>query len=105
MPSPPPVRVYPSPDRLNCDESLNEDIRWAATTGRPSIIPVAYTEQCNLLHSFRQATMQDGMLVAETILYSDLHQKLSRQSYLGDSGEGDEFVSWRQKWEYLWGKL
>ncbi|KAK7750724.1 hypothetical protein SLS62_007275 [Diatrype stigma] len=46
--------------------------------------------------------MQDGMLVAETVLYSDLHQKLSRHSYLGDSGEGDEFVSWRQKWEYLW---
>lgn len=49
--------------------------------------------------------MQDGMLVAETVLYSNLHQKLSQHSYLGDGGVCDEFMPWRQKWEYLWGKL
>lgn len=48
--------------------------------------------------------MQDGMLIAETALYSELHQKLNRHAYPGDGGECDDFTSWRQKWDYLWGE-
>ncbi|RYP93333.1 hypothetical protein DL770_000522 [Monosporascus sp. CRB-9-2] len=48
------------------------------------------------------ATMQDAVLVAEVVLYSNLHQKLSSHSYLGDGGDCDDFMSWRQKWNYLW---
>ncbi|KAI0173048.1 hypothetical protein GGR52DRAFT_369858 [Hypoxylon sp. FL1284] len=78
-------------------------LHWAATTGRPSIIPTAYIDQCNILLSFYQATMQDGMLVAEILLYSTLHQKLAHQSYLGDGGECQEFLSWKEKWKHLIG--
>ncbi|KAI0836525.1 hypothetical protein F5Y06DRAFT_273686 [Hypoxylon sp. FL0890] len=78
-------------------------LHWAATTGRPSIIPTPYIEQCNILLSFYQATMQDGMLVAEIFLYSALHQKLSHQSYLGDGRECKEFLSWKEKWNHLLG--
>ncbi|KAI0376059.1 hypothetical protein F5Y04DRAFT_225637 [Hypomontagnella monticulosa] len=78
-------------------------LHWAATTGRPSIIPIPYINQCNILLSFYQATMQDGMLVAEILLYSSLHQKLANQSYLGDGSECKEFISWKDKWNHLLG--
>ncbi|KAI1089010.1 hypothetical protein F5B19DRAFT_399695 [Rostrohypoxylon terebratum] len=78
-------------------------LHWAATTGRPSIIPIPYIDQCNILLSFYQATMQDGMLVAEIFLYSTLHQKLAHQSYLGDGGECKEFLAWKEKWNHLLG--
>lgn len=80
-------------------------LRWAAITGRPSVIPIAYIDQCNILLSFYQATMQEGMLVAEILLYSALHQKLARQSCLGDGGECEEFLSWKEKWNHLIGEL
>ncbi|KAI1760021.1 hypothetical protein GGR53DRAFT_526626 [Hypoxylon sp. FL1150] len=78
-------------------------LHWAATTGKPSIIPPAYIDQCNVLLSFYEATMQDGMLVAEIMLYSALHQKLARLSYLGDGRECAEFLSWKEKWNHLIG--
>ncbi|KAI1468983.1 uncharacterized protein F4812DRAFT_450795 [Daldinia caldariorum] len=78
-------------------------LHWAATTGRPSIIPAPYINQCNILLNFYQATMQDGMLVAEILLYSTLHQKLTHQSYLGDGGECKEFLAWKEKWSHLLG--
>ncbi|OTB10615.1 hypothetical protein K445DRAFT_322847 [Daldinia sp. EC12] len=78
-------------------------LHWAATTGRPSIIPAPYVNQCNILLNFYQATMQDGMLVAEILLYSTLHQKLTHQSYLGDGGECKEFLAWKEKWSHLLG--
>ncbi|KAI0888515.1 uncharacterized protein GGS22DRAFT_156079 [Annulohypoxylon maeteangense] len=78
-------------------------LHWAATTGRSSIIPMPYIDQCNILLSFYEATMQDGMLVAEIFLYSTLHQKLAHQSYLGDGGECKEFLAWKEKWNHLLG--
>ncbi|XXG95340.1 hypothetical protein Hte_001601 [Hypoxylon texense] len=47
--------------------------------------------------------MQDGMLVAEILLYSALHQKLAHQSYLGDGSECEEFLLWKEKWNHLIG--
>ncbi|KAI0969499.1 hypothetical protein F4678DRAFT_473722 [Xylaria arbuscula] len=77
-------------------------LHWAATTGRPSIIPKgSHINQCNVLLSFYRATMQDGMLVAEIMLYSILHQKLLQESYPSDGRECEEFRSWKQKWNHL----
>ncbi|KAI0007557.1 hypothetical protein F4779DRAFT_591311 [Xylariaceae sp. FL0662B] len=76
-------------------------LHWAATTGRPSIIPTAYVNQCNVLLSFYQATMQDGMLVAEILLYSTLHRKLDHHTYISDGDECEEFLDWKQKWNHL----
>jgi hypothetical protein len=76
-------------------------ISWSATTGRPSVLHIPYINQCNILLSFYQASMQDGMLVAEILLYSVLHQKLSRRSYLDIHGECEEFKAWKQKWNHL----
>ncbi|GAW17568.1 hypothetical protein ANO14919_070260 [Xylariales sp. No.14919] len=77
-------------------------LQWAATTGRPSIIPKgSHINQCNVLLSFYRATMQDGMLVAEIMLYSILHQKLLQESYPSDGRECDEFRTWKQRWNHL----
>ncbi|KAI8628504.1 hypothetical protein F5Y19DRAFT_142475 [Xylariaceae sp. FL1651] len=76
-------------------------LHWAATTGRPSIITKGYINQCNILLSFYQATMQDGMLVAEIMLYSILHQKILQQSYPSNGGECEEFLAWKQRWKHL----
>ncbi|KAI0535030.1 hypothetical protein GGR58DRAFT_515663 [Xylaria digitata] len=77
-------------------------LQWAATTGRPSIIPKgSHINQCNVLLSFYQATMQDGMLVAEIMLYSILHQKLLQESYPSDGSECEEFRTWKQRWNHL----
>ncbi|TRX89010.1 hypothetical protein FHL15_010132 [Xylaria flabelliformis] len=77
-------------------------LQWAATTGRPSIIPKgSHINQCNVLLSFYQATMQDGMLVAEIMLYSVLHQKLLQESYPSDGRECEEFRTWKQRWNHL----
>ncbi|KAI1166698.1 hypothetical protein F5B18DRAFT_27685 [Nemania serpens] len=103
-------------DRLKKGKSTIEDHRamhlwsticlhhlhWAATTGRPSIIPKgSHINQCNVLLSFYQATMQDGMLVAEIMLYSTLHQKLLHESYPSDGRECEEFRTWKQRWNHL----
>ncbi|TGJ86614.1 hypothetical protein E0Z10_g2171 [Xylaria hypoxylon] len=81
-------------------------LQWAATTGRPSIIPKgSHINQCNVCEltqkSFYRATMQDGMLVAEIMLYSILHQKLLRESYPSDGRECEEFRTWKQRWNHL----
>ncbi|KAI1129924.1 hypothetical protein F5Y10DRAFT_237016 [Nemania abortiva] len=77
-------------------------LHWAATTGRPSIIPKgSHVNQCNVLLSFYQATMQDGMLVAEIMLYSVLHQKILQESYPSDGRECEEFRTWKQRWNHL----
>ncbi|KAI0401103.1 hypothetical protein F4802DRAFT_442762 [Xylaria palmicola] len=77
-------------------------LQWAATTGRPSIIPRgSHINQCNVLLSFYQATMQDGMLVAEIMLYSILHQKILHESYPSDGRECEEFRTWKQRWNHL----
>ncbi|KAI0424481.1 hypothetical protein F5Y09DRAFT_138953 [Xylaria sp. FL1042] len=77
-------------------------LHWAATTGRPSIIPKgSHINQCNVLLSFYRATMQDGMLVAEIMLYSILHQKLLQESYPSDGRECEEFRTWKQRWNHL----
>lgn len=103
-------------DRLKKGKSTIEDHRamhlwsticlhhlhWAATTGRQSIIPKgSHINQCNVLLSFYQATMQDGMLVAEIMLYSTLHQKLLHESYTSDGRECEEFRTWKQRWNHL----
>ncbi|KAK5633296.1 hypothetical protein RRF57_009011 [Xylaria bambusicola] len=106
-------------DRLKKGSSTTEDHRaihlwsticlhhlhWAATTGRPSIIPKGYINQCNVLLSFYRATMQDGMLVAEIMLYSILHRKLLQESYPNDGRECEEFRTWKQRWNHLLGKI
>jgi hypothetical protein len=69
------------------------------------MIPQTYINQCNMLLSFYQSTIKDSMLVAEILLYSILHQKLSSQSYPQDGSECEEFLTWKQRWSHLLGTL
>lgn len=73
------------------------------TTGRPSTIPAPYMNQCNMLVSLFEATVHEGMVVAEILLYTSLNRKLTHHSYLDANGECDEFSAWKQKWCHLFG--
>ncbi len=79
-------------------------LHWAVTTGRPSTIPAPYLNQCNILLSLFEATVHEGMVVAEILLYTALNKKLTHHSYLDANGECDEFVAWKQKWCHLFGE-
>ncbi|KAM5354058.1 hypothetical protein ACJ41O_000708 [Fusarium nematophilum] len=74
---------------------------WAATTGRPSVLPGSYLRQCRALLCFDQATMRDGMLYAEICLFTILHDLSSQESAIGHDGTCDEISEWRQEWNHL----
>ncbi|KAB5584995.1 hypothetical protein GE09DRAFT_1068991 [Coniochaeta sp. 2T2.1] len=78
-------------------------LHWAVTTGRPSTIPAPYLNQCNILLSLFEATVHEGMVVAEILLYTVLNRKLTtgRHSYLDAQGECAEFAAWKRKWCHL----
>ncbi|OIW28172.1 hypothetical protein CONLIGDRAFT_634496 [Coniochaeta ligniaria NRRL 30616] len=76
-------------------------LHWAVTTGRPSTIPAPYLNQCNILLSLFEATVHEGMVVAEILLYTALNRKLTHHSYLDANGECAEFAAWKQKWCHL----
>ncbi|KAJ9136692.1 Transcriptional activator of proteases prtT [Pleurostoma richardsiae] len=76
-------------------------LHWAATTGRPSTIPTSYLNQCNMLLNVFQATVQEGIVLADTLLYVALNRKLAHHSYLGADGECEEFALWKQRWAHL----
>ncbi|KAB5578107.1 hypothetical protein GE09DRAFT_1088523 [Coniochaeta sp. 2T2.1] len=79
-------------------------LHWAVTTGRPSTIPAPYLNQCNILLSLFEATVHEGMVVAEILLYTVLNRKLTtgrHSSYLDAQGECAEFAAWKRKWCHL----
>jgi hypothetical protein len=78
-------------------------VRWAATTGRSSSISDAYLSQCNMLLNISEATLQDNMVVAEVLLYKNLHELTNRHDRVDTFEESKELVSWKQKWSHLFG--
>ncbi|EGY21894.1 uncharacterized protein VDAG_03334 [Verticillium dahliae VdLs.17] len=76
-------------------------LHWAATTGRPSVIPRDYLDHCNILLSFYDASMQDGMLVAEVSLYSSLLSKLEKRQPRKFIASSTYFADWEARWRHL----
>ncbi|RNJ59121.1 hypothetical protein D7B24_003214 [Verticillium nonalfalfae] len=76
-------------------------LHWAATTGRPSVIPKDYLDHCNILLSFYDASMQDGMLVAEASLYSSLLSKLEKRQPRKFIASSTYFADWEARWRHL----
>lgn len=75
---------------------------WSATTGRPSVIPNAYLTHCDILLSFYDASILDGMLIAEVGLYKALLQKLDDPTHPRiDDDESIGFTLWKQQWNHL----
>ncbi|CAH0051806.1 unnamed protein product [Clonostachys solani] len=77
------------------------NLHWAAITGRPPTIPAAYLLQSQLLLNFEQATMRDGMLVAEVKLFRVLHQHFESNDLLDKNGSSTSLCTWKEKWSYL----
>ena len=54
-----------------------------------------------MLLSLFEATVHEGMVVAEILLYTALNRKLTHHSYLDSHGECAEFAAWKRKWCHL----
>ncbi|KAJ1327370.1 transcriptional regulatory protein LEU3 [Microdochium nivale] len=76
-------------------------LHWTAASGRPSTIAESYLGYCPLLLSFYDATVQDGILLAEVFLYSKLLAVLDKPPELDDTGDCDAFAAWRHEWRHL----
>jgi hypothetical protein len=57
-----------------------------------------------MLLSLFEATINEGMILAEILLYTALNRKLTLHSYLDSNGECEEFAIWKQKWVHLFGE-
>lgn len=79
-------------------------LRWGATAGRPPTIPSHYLNQCKLLLNLEQATLRDGMLVAEIELYTIVHDQFASKHYLDRDGGSQVMVAWKSKWNHLLGR-
>lgn len=51
-----------------------------------------------------EATVHEGMIVAEILLYTALNRKVTLHSYLDTDGECEDFTSWKHKWVHLFGE-
>ncbi|KAH6670866.1 hypothetical protein F5X68DRAFT_247418 [Plectosphaerella plurivora] len=78
-----------------------QHLHWAASTGRPSTIPAAYLDSCNILLSFYDASMHDGMLLSEVLLYTNLLEKLETRHAPQSSPENLGFPAWKERWNHL----
>jgi hypothetical protein len=64
-----------------------------------------YLNQCKLLLNLEQATLRDGMLVAEVELFTILHDQFVAKQYLDKEGSSKQIVAWKSKWNHLLGML
>ncbi|KXJ85710.1 hypothetical protein Micbo1qcDRAFT_127588 [Microdochium bolleyi] len=76
-------------------------LHWTAASGRPSTIAESYLHHCPLLLNFCDATVQDGILLAEVFLYSNLLAVLDKVPELSDDDDCNAFESWRHEWRHL----
>lgn len=72
-------------------------------TGRPSIIAEAYLDQCSSILNIFDATIQDGIVLAEIHLYSTLLKILKAPRPMPMSGKPKELSQWHEKWGHLLG--
>ncbi|KAH7027215.1 uncharacterized protein B0I36DRAFT_136429 [Microdochium trichocladiopsis] len=76
-------------------------LHWTAASGRPSTITESYLNYCPLLLNFYDASVQDGILLAELFLYSILPTVLEKPPQLDVDGDCNEFAAWRHEWRHL----
>ncbi|KAG9244746.1 hypothetical protein BJ878DRAFT_459683 [Calycina marina] len=74
---------------------------FATGTGRPSVIADAYLDQCSSVLNFFDATIQDGIVVAEIHFHSTLLKVLKASRPMPTSGNPKELTQWNDKWGYL----
>ncbi|KAK7419660.1 hypothetical protein QQX98_003251 [Neonectria punicea] len=74
---------------------------WGANAGRPPTVPPSYLEQCRLLLNFQQATLRDGMLVAEVKLFIGVHNQYATGHCLSCDSSSTYLAAWKAEWGHL----
>lgn len=74
-------------------------------TGRPSVIAPSYLDQCAAVLSSQHANTDDRLVVSEISLYRALDDALQQRTSLSPDGHCAKLETWRNKWEYLFGRF
>lgn len=64
-------------------------------------------DQCPAILNHPEASVEDGVALAEILLYRTLHHKLANFSLRGDGDEEDcctGLTAWKDKWKHLLGR-
>ncbi|KAH8897303.1 hypothetical protein GQ53DRAFT_803321 [Thozetella sp. PMI_491] len=74
--------------------------RFAVGTGKPPTTPADLLEQCSAILNHPQATIDDGIVLAEILLFSALCNK-HMPPVLDEHGHCAELADWEKRWEHL----
>lgn len=69
-------------------------------TGKPATIPPDLLDQCPAILNHPQATIDDGIVLAEILLFSALCNK-HKPLLLDRHGHCPELTAWEKRWEHL----
>jgi hypothetical protein len=75
--------------------------RFAVGTGKPPTIPADYIKQCPVILDHPDATVEDGIVLAESLLFSALYYKLGNLPFLDKDGRCEELTAWETRWKHL----
>ncbi|EXJ83324.1 hypothetical protein A1O1_06945 [Capronia coronata CBS 617.96] len=76
------------------------NLRFAVGTGKPTTIPSELLDQCPAILNHPEATLDDGIVLAEILLFSALCNKHFPPS-LDRDGNCPELTAWEKRWKHL----
>ncbi|RKU46345.1 hypothetical protein DL546_008695 [Coniochaeta pulveracea] len=76
------------------------NLRFAVGTGKPATIPHDLLEHCPAILNHPQATIDDGIVLAEIMLFSALCDKTAPPS-LNRHGHCQALMAWEKRWAHL----
>ncbi|KIW50201.1 hypothetical protein, variant [Exophiala xenobiotica] len=77
------------------------NLRFAVGTGKPTTIPWEYIQHCPSILNHPQASIEDGIILAEILLLSVLCEKPRSSLLLDRDGQSRDLAAWEQRWAHL----
>ncbi|KAK5457218.1 hypothetical protein LTS15_004999 [Exophiala xenobiotica] len=77
------------------------NLRFAVGTGKPTTIPWEYIQHCPSILNHPQASIDDGIILAEILLLSVLCEKPRSSLLLDRDGQSRDLAAWEQRWAHL----
>ncbi len=85
-------------------ERMSDCCRFAVGTGKPTTIPWEYIQHCPSILNHPQASIEDGIILAEILLLSVLCEKPRSSLLLDRDGQSRDLAAWEQRWAHLLSK-
>ncbi|KAK5273625.1 hypothetical protein LTR96_000225 [Exophiala xenobiotica] len=80
------------------------NLRFAVGTGKPTTIPWEHIQHCPSILNHPQASIEDGIILAEILLLSVLCEKPRSSLLLDRDGQSRDLAAWEQRWAHLLSK-